>query len=195
MRLNAGFRSDIIWWSLFLERWNGVSIIWSLHKMPVDSYISSDASGSWGCGAFYHDQWFNLAWDSCPAIKEMHIAVKELLPVVIACAVWVESFRKKHIRCRCDNAAVVAMVNKGSSTHPLAMHLLRCLSYICAKHSFVLSAEHLAGSKNTAADALSRNNPSLFRSQVKEASPNPARIPRDLPSVLVDRTPNWISAE
>ena len=37
MRLNTGFRSDIIWWSLFLERWNGVSIIWSLHKIPVDS--------------------------------------------------------------------------------------------------------------------------------------------------------------
>ena len=134
MRLNAEFRSDVIWWALFLEMWNGVAIISSLLRLPVDGYVTSDASGSWGCGAFFGDKWFSLSWEACPAIREAHISIKELLPIVIACAIWAESMRNKHIRCRCDNAAVVAMVNKKSSVQPLAMHLLRCLFFVCAKY-------------------------------------------------------------
>ena len=49
--------------------------------------ITSDASGSWGCGAYLSSgKWFQLelpsSWDS------IHITMKELLPIVIGAAVW-----------------------------------------------------------------------------------------------------------
>ena len=144
LRLNTEFRSDVTWWALFLDRWNGVSLVTSLCRLPVDHHLTTDASGSWGCGAFCGSKWFNLSWKSCPAISDAHISVKELLPIIISCAIWAESMQHKHIRCHCDNAAAVAMINRRSSSHPLAMHLLRCLFFICAKHSITLSAVHLA---------------------------------------------------
>lgn len=67
-----------------------------------------------------------------------------------------------HIRCFCNNAAVIVMMNKHTSTHLVAMHLLRCLFFICARFNITLSVEHTAGIKHDTADALSRNNLSSF---------------------------------
>ena len=77
---------------------------------------------------FYKGQWFSLSWEACPAIREAHISVKELLPIVIACATWAKSMHNLHICCHCDNAAVVAMIKKKSSVQPLAMRDVCSLS-------------------------------------------------------------------
>ena len=50
--LNMKFRSDITWWALFMDRWNGVSLVTSLFTLPGDQHLTTDASRSWGCGAF-----------------------------------------------------------------------------------------------------------------------------------------------
>jgi len=51
VHLNDGTRSDIEWWHCFAETWNGVSMLSSLNGKPPSAVITSDASGSWGCGA------------------------------------------------------------------------------------------------------------------------------------------------
>ena len=40
-------RADILWWSIFVSSWNGVSL---LPPATPNVTIISDASGSWGCG-------------------------------------------------------------------------------------------------------------------------------------------------
>ena len=59
VRLNSECRADIAWWHLFIQEWNGTSF------MPAPTHSStstSDASGSWGCGAFCSTlQWFQVA--------------------------------------------------------------------------------------------------------------------------------------
>ena len=57
--LNRDFRSDLMWWRTFVVSWNGISFL------PPPSYLprlqmASDASGSWGCGAWYGHSWFQL---------------------------------------------------------------------------------------------------------------------------------------
>ena len=52
IQLNQAARADITWWSLFVERWNGLSIAWDLKQCLPKSVVYSDASGSWGCGAY-----------------------------------------------------------------------------------------------------------------------------------------------
>ena len=52
LRLNVEARSDILWWSTFIESWNGLSMMHNLDKARPDIYVTSDTSGSWGCGAF-----------------------------------------------------------------------------------------------------------------------------------------------
>ena len=142
IRLNAAFRSDLQWWSLFLEGWNGVSLFTSLAAAVPAVTLTSDASGSWGCGAFTSTgQWFKLQW---PAVwAEVHITAKELLPIVVACAVWGREWKGKAVRCRCDNAAVVAIIKSGASKHGLAMHLMRCLFFFTAYYQLCLWPEHL----------------------------------------------------
>ena len=118
LRLNAEFRADIRRWATFLDAWNGVSVISTLCRCPIDARLVSDASGSWGCGAYLGNKWFALPWSSCPSWAEVHISVQELLPIVISCAIWGSDMTGRHIRCLCENAAVVVMINKHTSKHP-----------------------------------------------------------------------------
>ena len=48
--------------------------------------LVTDASGTWGCGAYWDRKWFQLQWSHMFA--DAHISVKELTPVVLATAIW-----------------------------------------------------------------------------------------------------------
>lgn len=67
--LDVACKADISWWSLFVTDWNGVSI---LPQAQPTVTVASDASGSWGCGAFSQLQG-DSSW------KEVNIAAKALL--------------------------------------------------------------------------------------------------------------------
>ena len=56
IRLNEGIRSDLAWWGHFMESWNGISLMPGL--TPLATPLVSDASGSWGCGAYWGTRWF-----------------------------------------------------------------------------------------------------------------------------------------
>ena len=95
------------------------------------------------------------------------------------------------IRCRCENAAVVAIVNTGTCKSEKAMQLLRSLFFFVAKHNLVLFAQHIPGVDSGAADALSRNNQRSFFMQVTVARKDPTPIPADLLEALVLRPQDW----
>ena len=57
-RLTKEFKSDLYWWHFFLTCWNGLSLLHSSNFRQADHYIQTDASGSWGCGAFFENRWF-----------------------------------------------------------------------------------------------------------------------------------------
>ena len=83
IRLNAQFQSDLQWWSLFLPDWNGSGFLQP--KTPTIEVVS-DAPGSWGCGAFHSSLWFQYQWPK--SWQGCHIAVKEMVPIVFATAIW-----------------------------------------------------------------------------------------------------------
>ena len=105
IRLNQDFRSDLLWWHLFLDTWNGVSCLQSHIKSPPNITLYTDASGNWGCGAIEPPFWFQYQWPE--SWFDHSIATKELLPIVMAIAIWGRRWSKKHVSCRCDNMAVV----------------------------------------------------------------------------------------
>ncbi len=111
----------------------------------------SDASGSWGCGAAWETSWFQLDWESWKGVKDWSIMPKEMLPIVIAAAVWGPQWKGITVRVRCDNMAVVATIQSGSCKEAHTMHLQRCLAYLEATESFVLVAEHIRGKDNVVA--------------------------------------------
>jgi hypothetical protein len=157
VHINRAARADLAWWHTFLHTWNGVSI------MPPTTpplILVSDASGSWGCGAAHENLWFQLQWPESWA--SITIAPKELGPIVVAVTLWGPYWASKCIRCLCDNAAVVAAVNKGSAKDPTLSHLLRILAFLAAVLDLCITAQHLPGVQNASADAQSHNKLQLF---------------------------------
>ena len=188
VHLNRAARADLAWWRTFLRCWNGISI------MPPTSpphVMRSDASGSWGCGAVYEDHWFQLRWP--PAWAGVSIAPKELVPIVIAMILWGPQWAGQRVCCLCDNAAVVAAVNKGSARDPNLAHLLRTLAFTTAVLDISVRACHLAGVQNTSADALSRGKLNLFFSLNPQASPMPTIVPAELREIVFNRELTWTS--
>ncbi len=119
VRINQEARTDIEWWHCFLTSWNGTAMMFTSGPQSPDATVTSDASGTWGCGAYLGKEWFMLEWTE--SFRELHITVKELAPIVIAAIVWGLTWRGMSIRAKCDNSAVVAIVNSGSSRNPQAM--------------------------------------------------------------------------
>lgn len=82
--------------------------------------------------------------------------------MIMAIAICGKAWRGRTVRCVCDNAAVVVIVNSGKSRNDLVMHLMTCLFFFLTQFNILLFADHLPGIDNTAADALSRDNLPLF---------------------------------
>ena len=107
LRLNMGFRSDLAWWILFLQSWNGLSLMSAVGREKPAFTVTSDASGSWGCGAYFSTHWFQLQWSPAAATKS--IAFLELLPIIIAGLIWGRQWTGKTVQCQCDNQVVVSI--------------------------------------------------------------------------------------
>ena len=190
IRLNCGFRSDLAWWANFIEKWNGVSFLLPPSHLPKLD-ITSDASGSWGCGAWHNHLWFQLRWDS--RAQALSIAEKELIPIILALAMWGSNWSNCQIICHCDNQVVVACLRSRTSKCKGVMHLLRCLFFIEARQRCYLHPVYIDTHANCLADALSRDNLPLFRFQHPVADPHPTPIPSPLLDLLLDPSADWTS--
>ena len=135
--------------------------------------------------------WFQLQWPV--PLQSEQIAIKELIPIALACALWGQYWKGTTVRANYDNDAVVAIVNSGYSQEPFLRHLLRCIFFISAKFDFTLIAAHIPGQDNTLADAISRNNATLFLSLSPQADRTPTQVPQDLINKLLIEKPDWTS--
>ena len=153
-----------MWWKCLLHQWSGRSFF----PPPSNAYhVFSDASGSWGCGAFAEMVgWFQAPWPS--EWHEVDISVKELVPVTIAAALWGLQWSNKHICFNSDNMAVEEVLQRRTAKSPPLMHLLRCVSPYSAVYGFHFTARHVPGVLNDVADALSRDKANLVISSLSQ---------------------------
>ena len=71
--------------------------------------LYSDASGAYGCGVVVDaESWFQVSWQE--EWETVDISVKEFLPVVVAAALWGNTWQGKHIHFHSDNMAVVVIL-------------------------------------------------------------------------------------
>ena len=125
-RLNKAFKSDLYWWHTFLKDWIGISFLKLTDStLSAHAVIQTDASGSWGCGAFFNNKWFQWKWPQ--EWQPVNIMAKEMAPILLSCGVWGPLLARSRFKFECDNSSVVAAIQKGSAKDHTAMHILRCL--------------------------------------------------------------------
>ena len=98
---------------------NGVGLIPAVPGGPGPHFFT-DAAGSCGCGASWGRSWFQLQWDD--RALPLPIAVKELLPVIIAAALWGPCWRGLRATCHSDNQAVEAVLPSRTCHEDHMMH-------------------------------------------------------------------------
>ena len=115
--------------------------------------LFSDASAL-GFAAIYSTHWFQGRF--APSWLHTNIAVKELLPIVLAVQLWGPIMANSRMLFMCDNMSIVAVINSRTSKDQSIMDLLRKLAIATMSHNFHFAAKHIPGKFNSAADALSR---------------------------------------
>ena len=179
MRLNGEARSDIRWWDTFADTWNGVGLLATLGHVQPSIQVQSDAAGSWGCGATWHSKWLQFRWHK--EMSDFPIATKEMYPVVLAAFIWGQWWSGQHVLFQVDNNTVAAAVRSGSCRERRVMQLLRVLHFVAAKYQFTFTAEHILGSDNPVADAISRDSvPKAF-----SLSPQLEQVPDHVPAAII----------
>ena len=64
-RLNSEFAQILSWWHTFYAEWNGISLLrYTSPPIKHEFCIQTDASGSWGCAAFFAGEWLQLPWNA-----------------------------------------------------------------------------------------------------------------------------------
>ena len=191
-RLNREFRSDLCWWHTFMANWNGLSLMrLQPTVLSFDASIQTDASGSWGCGAYFNGKWLQLQWSA--DWLSSSIMAKEMAPILLSCAVWGPDLSRKSVCFQCDNSSVVAAVNKGSAKEPTVMHLLRSLWFFVAYYNIYLIATHIPGVANLTADCLSRCQMQSFFTLNPQASKTPTPLPPSLVQIITPAGTDWTS--
>ena len=97
VRLNREARADLEWWFQFGQEWNGTAMMWHVDRARPEVVLTSDASGSWGCGAWWESRWFQLQWQGLGETANYGITAKELLPIVVAVACWGKEWQGKAV--------------------------------------------------------------------------------------------------
>ena len=112
--------------------------------------MTSDASGSWGCGAWHGSAWFQVQWDV--RSQPLTIAERELIPIVLGCTAWGQSWSGHRVECFCDNQVIISCIRSRTSRNKGLMHLLLCLVYVEARFSFAIVPLYINTKANVLAD-------------------------------------------
>ena len=133
---------DITWWHCLLQHWNGHSFF---PPAAPSFHVYSDASGSFGCGAYSPElsSWFQLSWPQ--SWSTVSISAKELVPIVVAAAIWGHHWSGSHVCFHCNNDAVVVVIQNRNAHQDLLVQLLRCLFFYASRFQFHFSARTYRG--------------------------------------------------
>lgn len=84
-------------------------MFWPILKQAPTVIVISDASGSWGCGAYWETEWFQWQWPS--SLRDFSIQIKEYIPLIIASVLYGHRWTNQIVQFRVDNQAVVEVVS------------------------------------------------------------------------------------
>ena len=119
------------------------------------------------CGnEIYHDK---IPQD----VDQANIATLEMFNILVALRIWAIMWQHQTVLFRCDNEAVVAVLNSGKTRDPDLAAISRNIFMHCATFDTPLKIIHISGKDNNIADLLSRWDQTINpREKLKSLLPN-----------------------
>ena len=153
--LTSEDKLDLVMWKDFLSQYNGVTVIRQtpiINSTSINLFTDASKIGYGGTfGTFWvQGTWPNLQW------AERNIAVLELWPIYVLIAMFGNKMANNRVLFRCDNIAIVQVINKQTAKYTEIMTILRPLILCLLKHNIRFRAEHIPGVQNKLSDAISR---------------------------------------
>ncbi len=148
--LTAEAKQELQWWIQEIRHWNGKAV----SQPTPDMVIETDAS-MLGWGAAHRDLTTGGLWSQ--EERSHHINHLELMGGAFALRTFAKSKRDVHVRLRMDNTSAIAYINHMGGTRSQSLARSACqLWHWCLQRGITVSAEHLPGVQNVAADVESR---------------------------------------
>lgn len=185
LRVTRSVRQDLEMWLLFFENFNGISVFhdrfW-VSNADVQLFTDSAAGKGLGFGAVFGNKWVHGVWPETWHASGItrDITVLEMFPILVSLVVWGSSLQNKKILFRCDNEAVVHILNTMTSKSEKVMILVRAITLECMKHNMVIKSTHIAGKTNVLCDLISRCQLQRFQELAPEVDREPVVIPDQL---------------
>ena len=188
-------RQDLLMWLTFLKSFNGISMFneafWTFNS-DVCLYTDSSAAADHGFCATFGNQLsigvWPIRWHESGLTKD--ITILEFFPLLVAIHIWGTDLRNKKVLFRCDNQAVVNIVNRQTSKSDKVMVLVRAFTLHCLRLNIVFKAEYLPGKMNCVTDSLSRLQLDRFRRLAPQAEQEPKAVPRNLWNIFEEELLN-----
>ena len=148
--LTDEFKRDLVWFSKYLSNYNGISIFdhKNLHqKLELDACLT----GMGGvCGNYvYH---LKIRKGYC----NLNIVHLEMLSILVALRIFGPQWTKQKLLMKCDNYAVVKVLNSGRTHDQFLGACARNTWFHSALLDIDIKYVHVLGSLNQTADLLSR---------------------------------------
>ena len=144
-------KKDLNWFVQFLCHFNG-TVLFEEAKPKLEVFLDACLTG---LGAYWEDNAYAVS-RNFQATRGLSITQLEMLNVLIALRIFGDKWDNLKIKMRLDNRAAVCALGKGRIRDPFMQAVARSVWLIAASKGISLVYEHIAGTDNCIADALSR---------------------------------------
>ena len=152
VKLDRGFRKDILWFHFFLEHFNGTVKIYPIDVVSHQVFVDASLKG---LRAYYEGAVYAIPL--LPCLEAMLSTVHfEAANVMVTLKLWATKFQNQQCVIWCDNFAVVNAFTNNKIKYSFLQACVRTVWLICARYNIQLIVKHIRGVYNTFADILSR---------------------------------------
>lgn len=162
IKLEEQSRKDLLWWSQFLRKFNGVTIIFNEDAIPLTleqfldtpERVCAGDSTPFGIGAWHKDEYWSRKMPVILVGSPIHVL--EFWSVIVSARLWGDSWSGKVITIFSDNDPVVDVINLEKPHDPVMLSLLREFIFLVCEKKFVPVLRKIKSQDNYLADHISR---------------------------------------
>ena len=162
--LSSECRKDVIWWSMYLRTFNGVSAIVNDEdsQQPLDLLMLSSFkvyagdANLWGGGGWYEEEYWSREFPHFLKSSAIPVHLKEFWVLLASCWIWGDAWSGSPVYLFCDNSSVVDSILYQKPRDQDLSSMLREFLYVVCLKKFYPIIRKIDTKSNFLVDHISR---------------------------------------